>query len=67
MRPNYKKTNKIKGGKKMKHRFYAKQEDHSVERYTLTNQDFAFFICAVLIGVVIGGLGTLAYLSANNF
>lgn len=51
----------------MKHKFYAKEEDHKIERYDLTNQDFAFFICAILIGMVIGGLGTIVYFSSHHF
>ena len=51
----------------MKHEFYTKQEDNHIERYDITNQAFAFFICAILIGIVIGGLGTLTYLSVHQF
>ena len=51
----------------MKHKFYTKPEDETIQMYELSNSDFAFFICAMLIGVVIGGFGTLAYLSYHSF
>ena len=50
----------------MKHESYTKQEDNRIERFDITNQDFAFFICSVLIGIVIGGMSVMIYFSSNT-